>query len=559
MKENQKSLNSLLTGKGGLDSRKLEDIFKSCRQDSAKMRKLIRAFCTSYLIDGKQRPLLLRPLQEDIVLECLMLRDDDKQTKLAILAPRGSGKSFALSVAVTIYMFFNRFRDLVFILAPTEDQAALIFNYVYRHFADNSFLNGLVKNYRFHNKPNITLKGGTIMRRAPLAPSNQGQAIRGQHPTFLVVDESPLIDDKLFIDNVEPAIVANKAPFINLGTPKSKDNHMYKYLYDDGYADTFKRLHYTWRDAVKKGDAYSAPYTDEEMLDKMTEWGEDSVYWRTEYECEFVESVSNVFNPEKIKACYDDYILNRLDGDGDKRGGNITVGVDIGKSVNSTVISAWSLEKSDEENIARLIYIEEINARTGGHDIPYQRRRIMDVTNQLGANRLIVDCTGMGGAVEHDLRLACLETDVHFVAFVFTGGPKGTKTQMYRDFTSYIQQGRVKVPNPKGLEQPEAKLINKWTKEHIDLEYTMDAANKTEKISAPSGRHDDYCDSTAMALHATLSMLPMSGNFAQSIVSRPINKNYSASVGNRGTHSGVSLFTTSQRKHTLNKRGLRGI
>ena len=88
MKENQKSLNSLLTGKGGLDSRKLEDIFKSCRQDSAKMRKLIRAFCTSYLIDGKQRPLLLRPLQEDIVIECLMLRDDDKQTKLAILAPR---------------------------------------------------------------------------------------------------------------------------------------------------------------------------------------------------------------------------------------------------------------------------------------------------------------------------------------------------------------------------------------------------------------------------------------------------------------------------------------
>ena len=30
-----------------------------------------------------------------------------------------------------------------------------------------------------------------------------------------------------------------------------------------------------------------------------------------------------------------------------------------------------------------------------------------------------------------------------------------------------------------------AKLDNKWTKEHIDLEYTMDAANKTEKIAAP--------------------------------------------------------------------------
>jgi hypothetical protein len=330
---------------------------------------------------------------------------------------------------------------------------------------------------------------------------------------------------------------------------------MYRYLYDDGYADTFKRLHYTWRDAVKQGEAYSSPYTEEEMLDKMTEWGEDSIYWRTEYECEFVESVANVFNPEKIRGCYDNYELNRLDG-GNKGGANINVGVDIGKSVNSTVISAWSLEKSDDENIARLIYIEEINARTGGHDIPYQRQRIMDVTTQLGATRLIVDCTGIGGAVEQDLRLACLDANVHFVPFVFTGGPKGTKTQMYRDFQSYIQQGRVKVPNPKLLKGDEAKMIHKWTKEHIDLEYTMDVANKTEKIAAPSGRHDDYCDSSAMAIHATLTMLPMSGNFGQSIVSRPINKSHNKGIQN---HSSGPLFTTTRRKVTLNKQPLRGL
>jgi len=555
MMKEEKHLKGLLTGKGGLDSRHLENIFKQCRHKKSKMRKLVRAFCSAYLLDANQRPLKLRPLQESIILEALIERKDGRQTKLAILAPRGSGKSYALSVAVTIYMFFNRFRDLVFILAPTEDQAALIFNYVYRHFADNAFLNGLVANYRFHNKPNITLKGGTIMRRAPLAPTNQGQAIRGQHPTFLVVDESPLIDDKLFIDNVEPAIVSNKAPFINLGTPKSKDNHMYRYLYDDAYADTFQRMHFTWRDAIKQGDAYSAPYDEQEMLEKMTEWGEDSIYWRTEYECEFVESVSNVFTPEKIKNCYDDYLLNTLDGV--VSGSNITVGVDIGKSVNSTVISAWSLEKTDKENIARLIYIEEINARTGGHDIPYQRRRIMDVVERLGASRLIVDCTGIGGAVEHDLRLASLEVGVHFVAFVFTGGPKGTKTQMYRDYQSFIQQGRVRVPNPQGLVGDEAKMMHKWTREHMDLEYTMDIANKTEKISAPSGRHDDYCDSAAMALHATLSMLPMTGNFGKSIVSTPINK--TSGMG-RPQYSGPTpLFATTRRKMPLNKEPLRGM
>ena len=298
VKNESKTLQAALTGKGTYDSRGLEEIFDKCRQSEDKMRKLIRAFCGAYLIDNKQRALKLRPLQEDIIVKSLTFPKSGKQRKLAILAPRGSGKSYALAVAVTIYMFFKRFRDLIFVLAPSEDQAALIFGYVYRNFKDNKFLDSLVDNYKFHNKPHIRMKGGTMMRRAPLAPSNQGQAIRGQHPTLCIVDESPLIDDKLFVDNVEPAIVSNKAPFINLGTPKSKDNHMWRYLYDDAYAGTFSRLVYTWRDAVKAGDAYSAPYTEEDMLEKMMEWGEDSIYWRTEYECEFVESVSNVFNPE---------------------------------------------------------------------------------------------------------------------------------------------------------------------------------------------------------------------------------------------------------------------
>ena len=559
VKNETKTLKKALSGIGTYDSRGLEDIFEKCRHSEDKMLKLIRAFCATYLIDNKQRPLKLRPLQEDIIVKSLTHPQNGKQRKLAILAPRGSGKSYALAVAVTIYMFFKRFRDLIFVLAPSEDQAALIFGYVYRNFKDNKFLDSLVDNYKFHNKPHIRMKGGTMMRRAPLAPSNQGQAIRGQHPTLCIVDESPLIDDRLFVDNVEPAIVSNKAPFINLGTPKSKDNHMWRYLYDDGYAGSFTRLHYTWRDAVKPGDAYSAPYTEVEMLDKMTEWGEDSIYWRTEYECEFVESVSTVFNPEKIKACLHEYEVTTPESleSGRDYGPNITVGVDVGKSVNSTVITGWRREKSMGDivgdDIARLIYIEEINPRTGGHDIPFQRQRIMDVSNALGADKLIVDCTGIGGAIEQDLRLACINSapQIHFIGFVFTGGPRGTKTQMYRDYQSFIQQGRVIVPSPDNLLPHQAKVINKWIREHFDLQYTMDAANKTEKIAAPDTKHDDYCDSSAMGLHATLSMLPGAGSFGNADLKqgspRKVQRDFSGKVSNKG------LFTTRQRRVRLNK------
>tara|TARA_R110002020_G_scaffold475837_1_gene713062 strand:+ start:150 stop:1835 length:1686 start_codon:yes stop_codon:yes gene_type:complete len=553
VKNETKNLKAALTGKGAIDSIAIENIFEKARHSEKKMLKLVRAFCSTYLIDNKQRPLILRPLQENIVVKALTHNENGKQRKLAILAPRGSGKSYALAVAVTIYMYFKRFRDLIFILAPSEDQAALIFNYVYRNFKDNRFLDSLVDNYKFHNKPHIRLKGGTMMRRAPLAPTNQGQAIRGQHPTFCIVDESPLIDDHLFVDNVEPAIVSNKAPFINLGTPKSKENHMYRYLYDDAYSDNWTRLVYTWRDAIKAGDAYTAPYSEEEMLEKMLEWGEDSIYWRTEYECEFVESVSNVFTPEKIKGCFDDYEITtreELVTRGDF-GSPITVGVDVGKSVNSTVITGWRREQCDEGNIARLIYVEEINPRTGGHDIPYQRERIMEVCVNLGADRLIVDCTGIGGAIEQDLRMACINShpQIYFIPFVFTGGPRGTKTQVYRDYVSYIQQNLVKIPTPSTLPPHQQRLMNKWFREHLDLEYTMDTANKTEKIAAPSNKHDDYCDSSVMAIHATLSMLPG----AASVKGTPSKRSRGSLGGSVGSYSNASLFTTKQRRVRLNK------
>ena len=550
VKNEQKKLNAAISGRLAHDSRALEDVFEKCRLDEKKMTLLVRAFCEAYLIDQARRPLRLRPLQERIVVACLTHPSNNpaKHRKLAILAPRGSGKSFALSVAVVIYMFFKRFRDLIFVLAPSEDQASLIFNYCYRHFADNEFLGSLVDHYRFHNKPNITMKGGTVLRRAPIAASNQGQAIRGQHPTFLVVDESPLIDDKLFIDNVEPSILSNKAPFINLGTPKSKENHMYRYLYDEDYEDSYERLHFTWRDAVKKGRAYAPPYDEEDMLQKMTEWGEDSIYWRTEYECQFVESTSNIFNPEMLKKCFVDQQFAEYGTPYP----NCVVGVDIGKSVNSTVISVWANEKNDEGNIANLIYLEEIGPKTGGHDIPYQRKRIMDVATNFGAKRVIIDATGIGGAIEQDIRVDCIQAEIHFIPFVFTGGPKGTKTQVYRDLVSYVQQGQVKVPNPKYLPPNDAKLVNKWYKEHVNLEYTMDAANKTEKIAAPDGKHDDYCDSSVIGIHACLGMLPPESSFAS------VNINRSTHIPAKKTDSGP-VFGKTTRNFKVNKHSPGGI
>ena len=180
----------------------------------------------------------------------------------------------------------------------------------------------------------------------------------------------------------------------------------------------------------------------------------------------------------------------------------------------------------------------------------------MDVALGLGADRVIIDATGIGSAIEQDLRVACINAGIHFIPFVFTGGPKGSKTQAYRDYQSYIQQERVKIPNPAGLEGLAAKGVNKWIREHIELQYVMDAANKTERIAAPTGKHDDYCDSSMIGLHATLTMLPASagGSFGSSSVSKNNNINYKA-----GGKTHAPFKTLKRREMRLNKRTIGNI
>ena len=204
----------------------------------------------------------------------------------------------------------------------------------------------------------------------------------------------------------------------------------------------------------------------------------------------------------------------------------------------------------NSEDFARMVYIEEISPKSGGHDIPYQRKRIIDVCRVLRADKLIVDCTGIGGAIEQDLRIECINSSpqINFVPFIFTGGPRGSKTQIYRDYVSYVQQKRIKVPTPNNLLPHQKKLVLKWYAEHRDLEYTMDASNKTEKIAAPANKHDDYCDSSVMAIHGTLSILPGSATFTST------NRGGSRRLHSEpSTYSKGGLFTTRPRNHRVNK------
>ena len=78
VKNETKALKAAIAGKNKFDSKQLEIYFERIRCDRNKMYELVRGFCATYLVDSEQRPLRLRPLQMDIIVNALTYPKGDK-------------------------------------------------------------------------------------------------------------------------------------------------------------------------------------------------------------------------------------------------------------------------------------------------------------------------------------------------------------------------------------------------------------------------------------------------------------------------------------------------
>ena len=81
----------------------------------------------------------------------------------------------------------------------------------------------------------------------------------------------------------------------------------------------------------------------------------------------------------------------------------------------------------------------------------------------------------------------------------------------------------------------------------------MDNTQKRAKIMAPSGKHVDYCDSSVLGVHASLSMLP-----ADSMLGT-VNVRKRGTKKPIGRYGGGGITTSGRRRPALKKRHMRGL
>jgi len=468
---------------------KLRKKFDLVRKDKLALERLVKNFCYAFLVDYKGRPLKLPPMQIQIVIECLSNR------YLMLLSPRGSGKSKALSVAVTIWIYFYRSGEKVGVVAPQMKQCKIIFNDVVENIRTSPMLSEFkfIKTLRTENEPILIVDGGSVVQPYPAETKREGQSIRGFHATFCVVDESPSIPDHLFDANIEPIVLANRAPFINIGTPKTKDNHTYKYLYDDRYKH-FKRLRFTYKHAMVKGDAYETPWSEEDIEIKKKTWGEDSIKFKTEYLCEFIEEsgqffISNDFTFYKLKH----FVRNPKELKGDT-----FITVDLARRHNSVVIALWEAAKKGDMDVLLLRDLKEIRPPKGGIDPRKLRGELINYGMFYKARGIVLDATGSGtdfvSDLKHDARTA--EYSVKIIPFIFDIN----KAAQYSMYKMKLISGEILIPKPSSMTRAhERRIMDRCMEQHFNISYSFAKDLKHVLIRSEKHRHDDFPDCMCMA------------------------------------------------------------
>ena len=250
------------------------------------------AFCRTFLKKPNGEPL------EPHEGQAALLRNVKPMT--ICCCGRQWGKSVAMAIYATWFAVTHSNRQ-VFIVAPSLDQARIIFNEIAFHFRSgvlSSLVDGKINEYPF---PRIKLANGTEIHGRG---ANSPQFLRGKKCHLAIVDEAAFCKDQTLTDVIEPFMTVTgrekDSGIIQISTPFGLG--AFKDYYEAAHTDdtdTMAWFHFP---------SASNPHADPRFLERVKKRvGEESMTWRTEYLAEFVDDDLAVFPSSVIRWAYENY------------------------------------------------------------------------------------------------------------------------------------------------------------------------------------------------------------------------------------------------------------
>lgn len=388
---------------------------------------------------------------------------------LVIEAGRQLGKSTGLAWFICWYLVRFKARQ-VYIVAPSLDQARIIFDEVVRQFTTTAlsvFIKGRPVEFPF---PHLQLLNGSHVHGRG---ANSPKYLRGKTVHLLIEDEAAFFKDGIHPETIEPMFTVTSnmdyTGIIRISTPFGDGD------FSEGVVAAKKDL--TGGMKYLHFSSFDNPYANRKRLEAIRDrYGEDSLLWRTEYLAKSVGNELSVFAPEDIKWAYEHYPYVTEHGTvqypyAPTKGHQYAQGVDLANRRDFFV--ATILDSTQP------LAIQVSHNRLQQKGYAYYKQIVRSNWSRYNNAKTMIDATSLGESVVEDL------ADIRAEGYRFTGST--AKYDLVHNLVRALNEHRVAIP-----------MVRELVSELQNFQYEI-TPSKNIKMEAREG-HDDYVMSLALAV-----------------------------------------------------------
>jgi phage terminase large subunit-like protein len=350
-------------------------------------------------------------------------------------------------------------RSRQIIIAPTLTQSRILFERLLQLLEDiikRKMFTGKVK-IRAGPQPKLEIGDHVVLTRS----AKQGNHLRGDEATDIIVDEAAFVPDALIEDVLMPMMATTNGSLMLISTPNGR-NLFYRY-FELGQSEKYG----VWS---RRAPSSENPLVTENWLATRKELATTSGY-ETEFEAIFHQAQGSVFSRDAVEASLTTEKLEVI--------GPIIIGIDWARFRDFTA----AVVLSGTRNRFNLLYADRLQNRAWENQITWVR----EILKRYPSARIVCDATGIGNSVTEWLRRDLGNVGVREV--MITAQNKGR-----------LVDGLVRAFETKAIRMPPYPAVI----EELDNYVARTSSSGHVQMEAKSG-HDDYVMSLALAV----SDLPM--------------------------------------------------
>lgn len=387
---------------------------------------------------------------------------------LVITAGRQFGKSTVLGWLIVWYVlhFSNRH---VYIVAPSLDQARIIYDEVARHFEGplRVMLKRKPIDFPF---PHLQLANGSHVHGRG---ANSPKYLRGKLVHLLIEDEAAFFKEGIHPNTIEPmfAVTSNMdfTGIIRISTPFGQGDFLDGYLAAQKDQSGHSRaMHFT---------SFDNPYANRTLLESIrNRYGETSLIWQTEYLANFVDDDLAVFSSSDIKWAYENYPFQTAEG---------RISYPVAPVAKHHYAQGVDLANLRDYFVATVLDTTDSRLAVQVRHDRLQKKGYATYKSIIRANydsyngaETLVDSTSLGESVVEDLR------DIGAEGYKFSGSQ--AKYDIVHNLVRMFNEHRIVIP-----------LQRELVDELRYFQYQITPSKKL-RMEAKEG-HDDYVMSLALA------------------------------------------------------------